>query len=535
MDLPTSISTLVLSRIDQLNESQQLTIKIASVIGRLFRAAMVWGIYPDLPTVEVQGNLNLLNNLELTPLDTPDPELAYLFKHITTQQVAYESLLYATREMLHEQIGRYIERVYADNLQQYIHLLAFHYEHSANTEKKRHYLLEAGRLARRAYANTAAVIYYEKVLPLLSGRALVDARLDLGKVLELLGAWDDARTQYDTALAEAIGLDDRSAVAWCHTAQGELSRKRSRYDEAIDWFGQALITFDNLGDQVGMGQLLHYAGTLAAQQGNFVLANQRYTASLELRRALGDRENEANVLNNLGIVARYLGNNDAARDYHEAALAIQEELGNRWTTAAIHNNLGHMAIDSGDLDTARRQLEQALLVFREIGERWAITNTLHNLANVARDEGDAPEARRLYRESLDGWQLLNDRWGLAYWLEDVALLHVRERAATHAFTLMGAADALRDAIGNPRPPAHAAKLEARLAPAAALLDETSRAAALAAGRALGDKWAVAMPLNDLGNVTLDQGPYAGRAPILRRPSRLNERSATSRRLRMRLR
>ncbi len=484
VDLPTSIYALVLSRIDQLNESQQLTIKIASVIGRLFRAAMVWGIYPDLPTGEVQRNLDLLNNLELTPLDTPDPELAYLFKHITTQQVAYESLLYATREMLHEQIGGYIERAYAATLDQYIHLLAYHYDHSANLEKKRHYLLQAGRLARRAYANSAAIIYFEKALPLLEGRTLVDARLDLGKVLELTGAWDVARDQYDTALAEAAGLDDRSAVAWCQTALGELSRKRSRYDEALDWFGQALITFDNLGDQAGMGQLLHYTGTLAAQQGNFVLANQRYTASLELRRTLGDRENEANVLNNLGIVARYLGNNDAARGYHEAALVIQEELGNRWTTAAIHNNLGHMAIDSGDLGYARRQLEQALLVFREIGERWAITNTLHNLANVARDEGDASEARRLYRESLDGWQMLNDRWGLAYWLEDVALLHVRQQAPTRAFELIGAADGLREAVGNPRPPAYAGKLETRLAPAAALLTETDRAAALLRGRGL---------------------------------------------------
>jgi hypothetical protein len=103
---------------------------------------------------------------------------------------------------------------------------------------------------------------------------------------------------------------------------------------------------------------------------------------------------------------------------------------------------------------------------------------------VARDEGDGREARRLYRESLDGWQLLDDRWGLSYWLEDVALLHVREQAVDRAFTLIGAADALRDAIGNPRPPAYAAKLEARLAPAAALLGAEDRAAARAAGRGL---------------------------------------------------
>ncbi|MGE5601931.1 MAG: tetratricopeptide repeat protein [Nitrososphaerales archaeon] len=490
IDLPDSIYALVLSRIDQLNESQQLTIKVASVIGPLFRAAMVWGIYPGLPASEVRRNLDLLSRLDLTPLDSPDPELTYLFKHVITQQVAYESLLYATREMLHEQIGAFIERALCEGtfpvqLDQYIHLLAFHYEHSANLEKKRVYLLEAGEAARRAFANTAAITYFDKVLPLLSGRAQIDARLDLGRVLELTGTWGEARSQYDTALAEATRDGDASAVAWCQTALGELSRKRSQYTEANGWFEQARSTFAEQGDQAGMGQVLHYAGTLAAQQGDFVLANERYNASLVLRRALGDRANEANLLNNLGIVARYLGNNDAARGYHEAALAIQEELCNRWTTAAIHNNLGTMAIDRGDLAAARRELSQALVVFREIGERWAITNTVHNLANVARDEGNAVEAASLYRQSLDGWQALNDRWGLAYWLEDVALLRAQQGAVRPAFELVGAADALREAIGNPRPPAYAGRLEGRLAPVAARLTGDDQATALAEGRSRG--------------------------------------------------
>lgn len=482
IDLPTSIYALVLSRIDQLHESEQLTIKVASVIGRLFPAAMVWGIYPQLSVDQVRHNLDVLCRLDLTPLDSPGPELTYLFKHVMTQQVAYESLLYATREMLHEQIGAFVERTFAGHLDQQVHLLAFHYEHSANPEKKRQYLLQAGQASRRAFANAAAITYFEKVLPLLSGRALVGARLDLGRVLELTGQWDEARGQFETALAEASRDDDRLAAAWCQTALGELSRKRSQYVEAHSWFEQARAAFDAQGDRTGMGQVLHQAGTLAAQQGDFTAANQHYNASLGLRRALGDRENEANVLNNLGIVARYLGNNAAARSYHEAALAIQEELGNRWTTAAIHNNLGLMAIDSGDLANARRELHQALVVFREIGERWAITNTVHNLANVARDAEDRAEAGKLYRESLDGWQALNDRWGLAYWLEDVALLRSGQEPVRQVFELIGAADALREAIGNPRPPSYATKLEGRLAATAALLQPDERAAALAEGR-----------------------------------------------------
>ena len=96
LDLPTSLHSLILSRIDQLTESQKSTIKVASVIGRLFRAGMLWGVYPQLGNEQqIKIDLEILSQLDLTPLDSAEPELIYLFKNIVTQEVAYESLPYA--------------------------------------------------------------------------------------------------------------------------------------------------------------------------------------------------------------------------------------------------------------------------------------------------------------------------------------------------------------------------------------------------------------------------------------------------------
>ncbi|MCP4422186.1 MAG: AAA family ATPase, partial [Chloroflexi bacterium] len=232
IELPTSITALVLSRIDQLNESQQLTIKVASVIGRLFRVSMLWGVYPNLSLMGVQKNLELLSHLELTPMDTPEPELTYLFKHIVTQQVAYDSLLFATRATLHEQIGLYIEHTYADNLPQYLNLLAFHFEHSNNEEKKQTYLIQAGEAAQADYANQAAIVYFTKALPLLTGTDEIDLLLKLGKARELTGDWEGAGEAYETAVSIAAKLDDQALLAWGQTALGELWRKRNEYETA---------------------------------------------------------------------------------------------------------------------------------------------------------------------------------------------------------------------------------------------------------------------------------------------------------------
>src|SRR5919199_624384 len=168
LDLPTSLHSLILSRIDQLGEHQKITLKVASIIGRLFQFAWLWGVHPQLgEPPRVRADLDALSRIDLTPLDQPEPELTYLFKHIVTREVAYESLPYATRSVLHGQLGAFVERQYAQTLDQYVDLLAYHYDLSQNEPKKREYLRKAGEAAQKAYANDAAIDYYSRLLKVL--------------------------------------------------------------------------------------------------------------------------------------------------------------------------------------------------------------------------------------------------------------------------------------------------------------------------------------------------------------------------------
>lgn len=138
LDLPTSLHSLILSRIDQLNERQKIILKVASIIGRLFRFSWLWGVDPELGLpAPVRENLQALSRLDLTPMDQPEPEETYLFKHMVTREVAYESLPFATRSLLHGNLGEFIELTYATALEQYIDLLAYHYDLSQNESKRR--------------------------------------------------------------------------------------------------------------------------------------------------------------------------------------------------------------------------------------------------------------------------------------------------------------------------------------------------------------------------------------------------------------
>src|SRR5678815_3105399 len=97
-----------------IRDSEKTTLRVASIVGRLFRAAWLTGYYPALGDLEhVKVDLDKLESMDITPLDS-ETELAYLFKHIVTHEVTYESLPFGLRAQLHEQLARYLERQIAN-------------------------------------------------------------------------------------------------------------------------------------------------------------------------------------------------------------------------------------------------------------------------------------------------------------------------------------------------------------------------------------------------------------------------------------
>jgi tetratricopeptide (TPR) repeat protein len=485
LELPTSLHSLILSRLDQRTESQKVTLRVASIIGRLFRATLLWGMYPEIGTPErVKADLESLCFYDLTRVDTPEPELTYLFKHIVTQEVAYESLPYATRAMLHEQLAKFIERTFGEPLEQYVDLLAYHYERSENLPKKREYLLKAGEAAQADYANQAAIDYYQRLLPLVPAEEQVPVMLRLGEVLQLVGRWDevDELCQQGLVLAEQLG--DPHGLARCQAARGELLRKQGLYGEASEWLERARDGFEELGDEAGVARVLHIGGTLAAQQGDYEVAKARYQESLKIREKLGDKTQIAALLSNMGIVARWQGDLDLAQALYEGALILREELGDKWAIGVSLNNLGNVFLDQGDYPTARAHLEEALSLWREVGARFEVASALHNAGNVARAQGDYAAARALYDEGLNISRDLGARWVIAYVLEDMGCLAALQGQPERALRLSGAAEGLREEIGAPRSPSEQDKLQPILEPACEALGEAATEENLAEGRGM---------------------------------------------------
>ena len=80
------------------------------MLGRVFHYKHLLGYYPELgEQTKVKEDLDILAACELTPLDTPEPDLAYLFKHLITHEVAYELLTHTSGPACMRQYAVFLE------------------------------------------------------------------------------------------------------------------------------------------------------------------------------------------------------------------------------------------------------------------------------------------------------------------------------------------------------------------------------------------------------------------------------------------
>ncbi|MEP7181311.1 MAG: tetratricopeptide repeat protein [Betaproteobacteria bacterium] len=482
LELPGSLHSLLLSRIDTLGEAPRRTLKVASVLGRVFRASMLPGVYPELGTSgEIRTHLQALAASGLVSIEQ-EAEQAYVFRHVVTQEVAYESMPFAFRSMLHERVGGYIETSEADSIERHLDLLAHHYWHSANHRKKSEYLGRAGDAAQASYANPAAIDYFQRLSPLVEGSARVEVLLKLGEVLELVGNWQRAEAIDKEAFALAENLDNDHSRAACEVALAEVVRKQGRFGEAFELLDRALHRFEVLREEAGVARVLHLVGTIATQRGDYDKAVNSYDASLAIRERTGDKASMGGLLSNLGIVAEYRGDYARSRAFHERALALRREIGDRWAIGISMNNLGMVAFLQDHYAEARDWFQKSMQLCREVGDAWMVAIGLNNLGNATRGLGDYEAARRHYADSLRAYRNYDDRWALAFLLEDIGILAALDGDPRSALELMGAAESLRELIGAPRAPSLEEEIEKKLGPYAVLLSEQEQIDLRARGR-----------------------------------------------------
>ena len=164
--IPPTVQGILASRIDALRASEKDLLQLLAVIGKDFPLNLVRHISGS-PDDRLEPMLKGLRSGEFIYEQPASGEAEYTFKHVLTQEVAYNSMLVERRRLLHERTGQAIEALFKERIDDHLTELAHHYSRSANTRKAVEYLFRAGSQAEARFAYSEAVGRLSSALELL--------------------------------------------------------------------------------------------------------------------------------------------------------------------------------------------------------------------------------------------------------------------------------------------------------------------------------------------------------------------------------
>nr|MBA3534051.1 AAA family ATPase [Ardenticatenales bacterium] len=420
--LPDTVQGVVTSRIDRLPPPQQLLLKVASVIGRVFPFRLLRDIHPvEADRVGLATHLASLEHLELTSLESPEPELAYIFKHIITQEVAYNLMLFAQRRQLHRAIAEWYEERHADDLSSFYPLLVHHWSKAEVIGKTMEYLEKAGEQALRGFANHEAVRFFSELLRLDKEVKPSDKETIVGlSFLHSITETHFQRARWERQLGEA------------HLELGHLVESRQHLEEAL-----ALLTWPvprlrvrvigNLVMQL-LRQLWHRAKPgwwpryapeadrvlLEAAHTYLQLSEIHYFANDSLmtdyaivqalnvaERASPSTELAMAYANMCIAVAGHIPGRGLADTYARLAVEFARQLDRPLTLAAVLSRVGAYRLSMGQWG-ARLELQQAVDICLRFEDRRRWVESMFNLAQIAYYQGEFSHSVALWAE-VDTW------------------------------------------------------------------------------------------------------------------------------------
>ena len=461
--VPATIQGIIGARIDRLEENLKHTMQMASVVGRDFTFRILHTITGMRE--ELKPNLLNLQSLEFIYEKSLFPELQYIFKHALIQEVAYNSLLLEKRKEIHDKIGKAIEELYAERLEKFYEVLAYHYSRSNSLEKAWRYARLSADKAEGNFSHREACDFYKLALSLLNKLpATAENKKEKIKVISLiipplvfLGFPEESLGIFKQGekLLKELGDERRlaklyNAIGLYHTQKGN-PQLGMKYSE--DAFVQARKNRDiDLMPPLAFGLSIPYAQTgeyykivdiapdvialiekAEREADSFSMGWNPYSlicsfcghgmgnlgafdqgkAFLEkaVRNALKMKDMTALGLVEIQYGRFYLVKGDwrASKRRFEKGVKYNEEAKWVFGSAVSLIGLGYACAMLGDSETGKRHVEKGLEVQYESGVKAFLSMAHSYLGWIHLDLGDLKSARSLAEEALRFSQENNEK------------------------------------------------------------------------------------------------------------------------------
>ncbi len=430
-EVPTTITAVLVARLDRLSAAIKQVVQTAAVLGREFELLVLSHMLRG--DAEMRTKVAAATGQDIwSAVD----ELRYLFKHALLRDSAYDMQLRAHLRGLHQAAGEAFETVYARDLASRYVDLAYHFEQAGVVDKARRYLHQAGDQAKANYLNQMALSLFERLLALLDPQDPARAAVyeQRGEIYATIGEHDLALQQYKAALASLsanAGLAVDREAPGLYRKVGLVYMNKGEYAVAFEWMGRAeRIALE--ADNTEMARIHTATAAVLYRQGKATEALSRCQMGLEIAAQLHEAAEIAYGHMLRGTIHTGLGQLDEAIADYEQSLALSRNLGDLQQLTKADNSLGAVYYYKGDWERAIHHYRQSLEVAEKIGYVDQQATVSNNLGEIFIIQGRLAEAAAAFQSCLNTWRRTGFQVGVAlsYWnLAQVAVMSEEWQAA----------------------------------------------------------------------------------------------------------
>jgi DNA-binding CsgD family transcriptional regulator/tetratricopeptide (TPR) repeat protein len=435
--LPLSIVATVQQRLGRLVPECVDSLRIASVIGRVFPVWLLAAAAGEGADV-IEDRLQ---QTERAQLIEPRQDETFRFRHDLIRESLYREVTATKRRHLHEAIGRALEdraRVHGG-----IRLvdLAFHFARGESRERGITYARQAGYEALTHSALEEALGQFETALSLLEpdDERQGPVLLEVGDAALRAGKEDLAATRYESAQRALIKRDPVAAARAAHglgvarLRQDSLLEAHLAFDAALQLFGEetapekvqvlvdlATLLSINLGREeegvmrgrqalelarhVGDDRLRAVAGRAV---GNLLVRGNQVTAGIAVLKdalvrasALDDAAEVAECCANLASASYWVADLDASRQYTDLREAAARRCQQPYELRHIHTWAAFLAATRGDWEQAETLLARARPIVDNLSSTEPLGFFHHITGFLAWERGDFDQATRALDQAI---------------------------------------------------------------------------------------------------------------------------------------
>jgi len=238
--------------------------------------------------------------------------------------------------------------------------------------------------------------------------SLDEATSDNQKV-DILNALAERSLEYDLNLSlesaaaakELSGkLDYKQGTANANKWLGEGNVAKGNSPEAVHYFMDALIVFQELNDSLKMADVYKNLANIYSDNGNDSEAMRYYNTAMMIYGKMENHKGQSSILNNIGTIYLKLNDGDSALFYLDQARLSNLEVRNEDGLASNYTNMGFAYALKNDFERAIEYYNKSYALALKIGNKETTSTALLNIGDGYLNLNQYSRAEKYVKDGL---------------------------------------------------------------------------------------------------------------------------------------